>query len=159
MFQAFFTYLYGASILFLLYVFCFLLQESSCCQSSGEKERKPPKPKKESKKDKENKKNQKKEKKEKKEKEKEKEKKDKDKKSKDEDKGAKEGKDSAVAAPPAPPPHPQQQSQRNSRSNIFQVNISTGSHGRFFLVSLLKSLVIRADLRHSHAFEFNGSED
>nr|CAD7444731.1 unnamed protein product [Timema bartmani] len=31
----FFTYLYGASILFLLYVFCFLLQESSCCAAGS----------------------------------------------------------------------------------------------------------------------------
>uniref|UniRef100_U5EQT7 Putative conserved plasma membrane protein n=1 Tax=Corethrella appendiculata TaxID=1370023 RepID=U5EQT7_9DIPT len=38
-YEGFFTYLYGASILFLLYVFCFLLQESSCCNG------KPPKPK------------------------------------------------------------------------------------------------------------------
>ncbi|CAH1127289.1 unnamed protein product [Ceutorhynchus assimilis] len=30
-YEGFFTYLYGMSILFLLYVFCFLLQESSCC--------------------------------------------------------------------------------------------------------------------------------
>ncbi|KAF7989952.1 hypothetical protein HCN44_008626 [Aphidius gifuensis] len=30
-FEGFFTYLYGMSILFLLYVFCFLLQESACC--------------------------------------------------------------------------------------------------------------------------------
>lgn len=30
-YEAFFTYLYGASIWFLLYVFLFLLQESSCC--------------------------------------------------------------------------------------------------------------------------------
>lgn len=57
-FQGFFTYLYGVSILFLLYVFCFLLQESSCCQ--GNEQPKPKKPKKE----KENKKNKKKEKKE-----------------------------------------------------------------------------------------------
>ncbi|XP_017772758.1 PREDICTED: uncharacterized protein LOC108559895 isoform X2 [Nicrophorus vespilloides] len=34
-YEGFFTYLYGMSILFLLYVFCFLLQESSCC--NGEK--------------------------------------------------------------------------------------------------------------------------
>ncbi|XP_065159977.1 proton channel OtopLc isoform X9 [Atheta coriaria] len=37
-YEGFFTYLYGVSILFLLYVFCFLLQESSCC--SGEKKEK-----------------------------------------------------------------------------------------------------------------------
>ncbi|XP_063223412.1 proton channel OtopLc isoform X8 [Bacillus rossius redtenbacheri] len=30
-YEGFFTYLYGMSILFLLYVFCFLLQESACC--------------------------------------------------------------------------------------------------------------------------------
>lgn len=37
-YEGFFTYLYGMSILFLLYVFCFLLQESTCC--SGEKKEK-----------------------------------------------------------------------------------------------------------------------
>uniref|UniRef100_A0A0A9YVE2 Otopetrin-2 n=1 Tax=Lygus hesperus TaxID=30085 RepID=A0A0A9YVE2_LYGHE len=126
-YEGFFTYLYGASILFLLYVFCFLLQESSCCQGA---EPKPPKPKKQ-KKEKENKKNQKKEKeekeKEKKEREKsekekkEKEKKDKkdskkDGKDKEKDKGKVEPKVEDVAPPPPPPP----QGQRNSRSNIFQ---------------------------------------
>ncbi|KAL1116292.1 hypothetical protein AAG570_005787 [Ranatra chinensis] len=98
-YEGFFTYLYGVSILFLLYVFCFLLQESTCCQSG---EPKPPKPKKE-KKEKENKKNQKKEK---------KEKKDKEKKDKEKEKDS-----SQTAAPPPPPPP---QGQRNSRSNIFQ---------------------------------------
>lgn len=39
-YEGFFTYLYGISILFLLYVFCFLLQESACC-SGGEKPVKP----------------------------------------------------------------------------------------------------------------------
>ncbi|XP_056646059.1 proton channel OtopLc isoform X2 [Diorhabda sublineata] len=39
-YEGFFTYLYGFSILFLLYVFCFLLQESSCC-SGNEKQPKP----------------------------------------------------------------------------------------------------------------------
>ena len=103
--QGFFTYLYGMSILFLLYVFCFLLQESTCCQGS---EPKPPKPKKENKKEKENQKNKKKEKKDKKEKkEKEKE------------------KEATPAAPPPPPPAPQ--GQRNSRSNIFQVNLNLSS--------------------------------
>ncbi|XP_037918939.1 proton channel OtopLc isoform X3 [Hermetia illucens] len=43
-YEGFFTYLYGASILFLLYVFCFLLQESTCC--SGNKPKPPPKEKK-----------------------------------------------------------------------------------------------------------------
>ncbi|CRK93108.1 CLUMA_CG006518, isoform C [Clunio marinus] len=43
-YEGFFTYLYGASILFLLYVFCFLLQESTCC--SGGKQPKAPKEKK-----------------------------------------------------------------------------------------------------------------
>ncbi|CAH0561215.1 unnamed protein product [Brassicogethes aeneus] len=37
-YEGFFTYLYGMSILFLLYVFCFLLQESTCC-SGGENEK------------------------------------------------------------------------------------------------------------------------
>lgn len=40
-YEGFFTYLYGVSILFLLYVFCFLLQESACC-SGTEKQVKPP---------------------------------------------------------------------------------------------------------------------
>ncbi|XP_045478835.1 uncharacterized protein LOC123683888 isoform X7 [Harmonia axyridis] len=40
-YEGFFTYLYGMSILFLLYVFCFLLQESSCC--SGSEKNEPPK--------------------------------------------------------------------------------------------------------------------
>ncbi|XP_055713276.1 proton channel OtopLc isoform X4 [Phlebotomus papatasi] len=44
-YEGFFTYLYGASILFLLYVFCFLLQESTCC-AGGEKQPKPVKEKK-----------------------------------------------------------------------------------------------------------------
>ncbi|XP_026846475.1 proton channel OtopLc isoform X9 [Drosophila persimilis] len=34
-YETFFTYLYGVSILFLLYVFCFLLQESSCCNGGN----------------------------------------------------------------------------------------------------------------------------
>ncbi|XP_034246096.1 proton channel OtopLc isoform X2 [Thrips palmi] len=33
-YEGFFSYLYGASIFFLLYVFCFLLQESACCAGS-----------------------------------------------------------------------------------------------------------------------------
>lgn len=45
-YEGFFTYLYGMSILFLLYVFCFLLQESTCC-GGGEKKEKPKKPPKE----------------------------------------------------------------------------------------------------------------
>lgn len=109
-YEGFFTYLYGTSILFLLYVFCFLLQESSCCQGSDPK---PPKPKKE-KKEKENQKNQKKEKKE---KEKEKKEKEKEKKKDQKDKGDKEKESTQTAAPPPPPPP---QGQRNSRSNIFQ---------------------------------------
>ncbi|XP_075212568.1 proton channel OtopLc-like isoform X2 [Lycorma delicatula] len=66
-YEGFFTYLYGVSILFLLYVFCFLLQESTCCQGSEPKPKKPKKEKvkektKEKEKEKENKKNKKKEK-------------------------------------------------------------------------------------------------
>ena len=30
-YDGFFTYLYGMAIIFLLYIFCFLLQESTCC--------------------------------------------------------------------------------------------------------------------------------
>lgn len=43
-YEGFFTYLYGASILFLLYVFCFLLQESACCARSGDSPPQPPRP-------------------------------------------------------------------------------------------------------------------
>ncbi|XP_037807579.1 proton channel OtopLc isoform X9 [Lucilia sericata] len=50
-YESFFTYLYGVSILFLLYVFCFLLQESSCC-NGGNNQPKSPKKEKKSKKDK-----------------------------------------------------------------------------------------------------------
>lgn len=46
-YEGFFTYLYGMSILFLLYVFCFLLQESTCCSGGTEKKEKPKKPTKE----------------------------------------------------------------------------------------------------------------
>ncbi|XP_062527734.1 proton channel OtopLc isoform X10 [Bombyx mori] len=45
-YEGFFTYLYGMSILFLLYVFCFLLQESACCSGSPPKQKPPPKEKK-----------------------------------------------------------------------------------------------------------------
>lgn len=88
-YEGFFTYLYGMSILFLLYVFCFLLQESTCCAGDKkEKVKKPPKEKaikeKEKKKEEEKKKKEEKEKKkDKKEKEKEK---DKDKKGKKQEK-------------------------------------------------------------------------
>lgn len=84
-YEGFFTYLYGMSILFLLYVFCFLLQESTCC--SGEKVEKVKKPPKEKAKDKE--KEKKKEEKDKKKEEKEKQKKDKKEKEKDKDKDKK----------------------------------------------------------------------
>ncbi|KAK9509150.1 hypothetical protein O3M35_006529 [Rhynocoris fuscipes] len=131
-YEGFFTYLYGTSILFLLYVFCFLLQESTCCQGSSSNpsgsqlavEAKPTKQKKENKKEKENKKNQKKENKEKKEREK-KEKKKSD--SAASGKGGEGGKEKekeqqqpTPAPPPLPPPVQQQTVQRNSRSNIFQ---------------------------------------
>ncbi|KAF5282178.1 hypothetical protein FQR65_LT02875 [Abscondita terminalis] len=81
-YEGFFTYLYGMSILFLLYVFCFLLQESTCC--SGDKKEKIKKPPKEKIKEKEKEKKieekqKKKEEKEKKKKEKEEKKKEKDK--------------------------------------------------------------------------------
>ncbi|KAK4886594.1 hypothetical protein RN001_002865 [Aquatica leii] len=81
-YEGFFTYLYGMSILFLLYVFCFLLQESTCC--SGDKKEKVKKPPKEKIKEKEKEKKieekqKKKEEKEKKKKEKEEKKKEKDK--------------------------------------------------------------------------------
>ncbi|XP_065206172.1 proton channel OtopLc isoform X2 [Planococcus citri] len=52
-YEGFFTYLFGVSIVFLLYLFCFLLQDSSCCGGgkSDEKAVKKP-PKKDKKKDK-----------------------------------------------------------------------------------------------------------
>nr|XP_017035283.1 proton channel OtopLc isoform X4 [Drosophila kikkawai] len=43
-YETFFTYLYGVSILFLLYVFCFLLQESSCCNGGNGNGGSKPKP-------------------------------------------------------------------------------------------------------------------
>ncbi|CAK9825902.1 Proton channel OtopLc [Anthophora retusa] len=61
-YEGFFTYLYGVSILFLLYVFCFLLQESTCCLRGSDtpqpprRPSKPPKePKEKNKKDKKDK--------------------------------------------------------------------------------------------------------
>ncbi|XP_071055874.1 proton channel OtopLc isoform X3 [Onthophagus taurus] len=86
-YEGFFTYLYGMSILFLLYVFCFLLQESTCCSGEPKKEKVCKKQAKEKAlKEKEKKKEEKEKKKE--EKEKKKEKKD-DKKDKDKDKKTK----------------------------------------------------------------------
>ena len=81
-YEGFFTYLYGMSILFLLYVFCFLLQESACCSKGTETppQPKPPKPPKEEKKKEKKEKKEKKDKKDKKDKDKDK---DKDKKDKD----------------------------------------------------------------------------
>ncbi|XP_014208353.1 uncharacterized protein LOC106639324 isoform X1 [Copidosoma floridanum] len=43
-YEGFFTYLYGVSILFLLYVFCFLLQESACCSRGADVPPPQPKP-------------------------------------------------------------------------------------------------------------------
>ncbi|XP_034947235.1 proton channel OtopLc isoform X2 [Chelonus insularis] len=43
-FEGFFAYMYGMSILFLLYVFCFLLQESACCSRGADTPPPPPKP-------------------------------------------------------------------------------------------------------------------
>lgn len=43
-YEGFFTYLYGVSILFLLYVFCFLLQESACCSRGADTPPPQPKP-------------------------------------------------------------------------------------------------------------------
>uniref|UniRef100_A0A1I8P0E0 Otopetrin n=1 Tax=Stomoxys calcitrans TaxID=35570 RepID=A0A1I8P0E0_STOCA len=51
-YESFFTYLYGVSILFLLYVFCFLLQESSCCNGGNNQPKSPKKEKKSKKKEK-----------------------------------------------------------------------------------------------------------
>ncbi|XP_023311158.1 uncharacterized protein LOC108912095 isoform X2 [Anoplophora glabripennis] len=84
-YEGFFTYLYGMSILFLLYVFCFLLQESSCCSGGGEKQAKQPPPKQKSK-EKEKEKEKKKEEEKKKKEEKERQKKEKKEKEKDKDK-------------------------------------------------------------------------
>ncbi|KAK9873107.1 hypothetical protein WA026_020836 [Henosepilachna vigintioctopunctata] len=92
-YEGFFTYLYGMSILFLLYVFCFLLQESTCCSGAEKKEssktvnkNKAREKEKEKKKEEERKKKDEKDRKEKEKKEKAKEK-DKDKKPKKQDKG------------------------------------------------------------------------
>ncbi|KAL0268551.1 UNVERIFIED_CONTAM: hypothetical protein PYX00_010452 [Menopon gallinae] len=102
-YEGFFTYLYGMSIVFLLYIFCFLLQESACCSGGSAPKEKKPKPVKQKKPKKEKPPKKEKEPKEKKEKEK-KDKKDKGKDGKDE-KGKEESK-----APPAPaPPQPQGQ--------------------------------------------------
>ncbi|XP_015432086.1 PREDICTED: uncharacterized protein LOC107188321 [Dufourea novaeangliae] len=43
-YEGFFTYLYGVSILFLLYVFCFLLQESTWCARGSDTPPPPPRP-------------------------------------------------------------------------------------------------------------------
>nr|XP_033337149.1 proton channel OtopLc isoform X6 [Megalopta genalis] len=43
-YEGFFTYLYGVSILFLLYVFCFLLQESAWCARGSDTPPPPPRP-------------------------------------------------------------------------------------------------------------------
>ncbi|KAK5643132.1 hypothetical protein RI129_006977 [Pyrocoelia pectoralis] len=88
-YEGFFTYLYGMSIFFLLYVFCFLLQESTCC--SGEKKEKIKKIPKEKIKEKE--KEKKKEEKQKKKEEKEKKKKEKEEKKKEKDKDKDKKKD------------------------------------------------------------------
>lgn len=92
-YEGFFTYMYGMSILFLLYVFCFLLQESTCC--SGDNKEKVKRPPKEKAKDKE--KEKKKEEKEKQKEEKEKQKKDKKEKEKDKDKDKKSKKQDKVS--------------------------------------------------------------
>lgn len=97
-YEGFFTYLYGMSILFLLYVFCFLLQESSCCSGNEVPAKKPPKEKvkeKEKEKEKEKKKEEEKKKKEEKERQK-KEKKDKEKEKQDKDKDKKNKKQEKV---------------------------------------------------------------
>lgn len=78
-YEGFFTYLYGMSILFLLYVFCFLLQESTCCAGSEKKEKVKKPPKEKEKKKEEKKKEEKEKKKEEKDKKKDKKEKDKDK--------------------------------------------------------------------------------
>ncbi|XP_031339917.1 uncharacterized protein LOC116168309 isoform X2 [Photinus pyralis] len=88
-YEGFFTYLYGMSIFFLLYVFCFLLQESTCC--SGEKKEKVKKISKEKVKEKE--KEKKKEEKQKKKEEKEKKKKEMEEKKKEKDKDKDKKKD------------------------------------------------------------------
>ncbi|XP_066145093.1 proton channel OtopLc isoform X6 [Euwallacea fornicatus] len=134
-YEGFFTYLYGMSILFLLYVFCFLLQESSCC-NGVEKEKKvkpPPKQKgskekdKELKKEEEKKKKEEKEQKKKEEKEKKKEKekeKEKEKKSKKQDKGPQQPQEGAGAPPPpAPPP-----SAAGGHANNVDVETGAAAH-------------------------------
>lgn len=120
--QGFFTYLYGVSILFLLYVFCFLLQESTCCQDT---EPKPKKPKKEKEKEKQREKEKQKEKEKENKKNKKKEAADKKKEKEESAKGGKGaggaevGGGAAVGGEPQPPIV--QQGKRSSKSNIFQV--------------------------------------
>ncbi|XP_031339922.1 proton channel OtopLc isoform X6 [Photinus pyralis] len=103
-YEGFFTYLYGMSIFFLLYVFCFLLQESTCC--SGEKKEKVKKISKEKVKEKE--KEKKKEEKQKKKEEKEKKKKEMEEKKKEKDKDKDKKKDKKQEKQEQQPP-PQQQ--------------------------------------------------
>lgn len=91
-YEGFFTYLYGMSIFFLLYVFCFLLQESTCCAGAPKKE-KPKKPVKEKVKEKDKKKEKQKEEEQKKKEEKEKKKKDKEDKKKEKEKDKDKKKD------------------------------------------------------------------
>ncbi|KAK9727729.1 Otopetrin [Popillia japonica] len=136
-YEGFFTYLYGMSILFLLYVFCFLLQESTCC--SGEKKekvKKPPKEKaiKEKEKKKEEKEKKKDDKDKKKDKKDEKKDKDKDKKTKKQDKEQQQQQQVQQQ---------QQQQQMNSNTDIeVGLNLkkrkrkttqNDQSHGSFFL--------------------------
>ncbi|XP_039279343.1 proton channel OtopLc isoform X9 [Nilaparvata lugens] len=103
-YEGFFTYLYGVSILFLLYVFCFLLQESTCCQGGEPKPKKPKKQKEKVDKKKEEK-----------EKAKEKEKENKKNKKKEKETKKEAAKtETAGETPPNPP------SQGNKNKNIFQ---------------------------------------
>lgn len=95
-YEGFFTYLYGMSILFLLYVFCFLLQESTCCSGEKTEKVKKPKEKEKEKKAKEKEEKEKKKKEEKEKKKEEKEKKEKEKKDKDKDKDKKSKKQEKV---------------------------------------------------------------
>ncbi|XP_048516739.1 proton channel OtopLc isoform X12 [Dendroctonus ponderosae] len=104
-YEGFFTYLYGMSIWFLLYVFLFLLQESSCCAGNEREPKVKPPPKQKTKeKEKELKQEEEKKKKEEKEQKKkeEKEKKEKAKKSKKPDKGPQQ--EGGAPPPPVPPP-------------------------------------------------------
>lgn len=130
--QGFFTYLYGASILFLLYVFCFLLQESACCAGgpeAAERER----AKREAEANRKREKERQKAAKEKEKADKDKAKKEKDQKKKDDGKGGKDdkgkakgGKEGDPGAPPAPP-QPDAPTPAGKQAGYYPVSSANGT--------------------------------